>query len=227
MQIIPVIDLMDGVVVHAKRGQRDGYRPIQTPLCAGADAHAVIDALLGLHGFGRVYVADLNALTGRGDNHGLLQRLRRDYPALQFWIDRGLPDAGWVDDSNHVTVIGTESLGEDARGCLKGLRGKFILSLDFIAERLIGDESLLDDPSVWPETVIIMSLSHVGACEGPDFRRLEMFRARCPDKHIIAAGGVRHADDLRRLDGLGVNGVLVASALHSGALNQAVLREYA
>lgn len=227
MQIIPVIDLMDGVVVHAKRGQRDRYRPIQTPLCEGAQAHAVIDAMLGLHGFTTFYVADLNALTGTGDNCRLLERLRQDYPSLQFWIDQGLPAfASAVGACDSVTVIGSESLGQDAVGCLRGLRDGFILSLDFIGERLIGDERLLGDPGVWPDTVIIMSLSCIGAGEGPDFKRLEAFRARCPERRIIAAGGVRHADDLRRLDGLGVYGVLVASALHSGALTEAVLREY-
>ena len=32
MQIIPVVDLMDGLVVRAKQGDRAAYRPIETPL---------------------------------------------------------------------------------------------------------------------------------------------------------------------------------------------------
>ena len=32
MQIIPVLDLKDRMVVRARMGQRDAYRPIETPL---------------------------------------------------------------------------------------------------------------------------------------------------------------------------------------------------
>lgn len=213
---------MDGLVVHAKQGRRASYRPIQTPLCTGSSPRAVIDGLLGLHGFDTVYVADLDALTGRGGNHrGLLASLQQDYPGLRFWIDQG-----WSSPVGRaVPVIGSESLGEGPQ-LLRSLGGEFILSLDFMGERLLGAPGLLDDPGLWPATLIIMSLARVGADAGPDFARLERFCAQWPDKRVIAAGGVRDAEDLRRLDGLGVAGVLLASALHSGAVGPQVLQAY-
>ncbi len=214
MQLIPVIDLMGGVAVHAKKGRRDSYRPIQTPLCEGASPQAVIAGLLGLHDFKTVYIADLDALMGGGSHRLVLEGLQQDHPGLRFWVDQGL--AGPVGQA--VPVIGSESLEAERLDWLQNLGGGFILSLDFMGERLLGPEKLLHEPGIWPETVIIMSLSHVGAGEGPDFRRLEEFRLRWPGKRIIAAGGVRNAEDLRRLDGMGVSGVLLASALHSGAL---------
>jgi len=222
LQIIPVIDVMGGVVVHAKKGRRDSYRPLQTPLCEGATPRAVIDGLLGLHAFKTVYIADLDALTGQGNHRVLLAGLQRDYPGLRFWVDQGLD----APVGRAVPVIGSESLGGEGLDALHCPDGGFILSLDFMGERLLGPVSLLDEPDRWPETVIIMSLSRVGANAGPDFRRLEEFRSRRPDKRIIAAGGVRDAADLQRLDGLGIGGVLLASALHSGALEPAVLRGY-
>jgi phosphoribosylformimino-5-aminoimidazole carboxamide ribotide isomerase len=218
---------MAGRAVHAKKGQRDRYQPLQTPLCEGSSPHAVIDGLLGLHGFATLYVADLDALTGRGCQRALLARLRQDYPALEFWVDCGLPADGPPAAGNAVPVVGSESLdGESARRILPGLGGAFILSLDYIGERLLGAGELFEEPALWPDRVILMSLSRVGANEGPDFPRLEQFRARWPEKRLIAAGGVRGADDLRRLEALGVSGVLLASALHSGAVGQSVLREY-
>lgn len=222
MQIIPVIDLMGGVVVHARKGQRDSYRPIQTPLCEGASPHAVIDGLLGLHEFKTLYIADLDALMGQGHHLELLERLQQDYPGLRFWVDQGLaaPVGG------AVPVIGSESLNADRLDGLRGMGGRFILSLDFMGERLLGPEILLEESDYWPDTVIIMSLSRVGANKGPDFQRLEAFCSRWPNTRIIAAGGVREAEDLRRLSGLGVAGVLLASALHSGALESAVLRDF-
>ena len=37
MDVIPVIDIKNGQVVHAQGGRRDSYRPIQTPLSATSD----------------------------------------------------------------------------------------------------------------------------------------------------------------------------------------------
>jgi len=43
MKIIPVIDLKDGVVVHAKQGHREHYQPINTDLCKSSDIFQVIE----------------------------------------------------------------------------------------------------------------------------------------------------------------------------------------
>ncbi len=228
MRIIPVIDLLNGCVVHARSGQRDRYRPIQTPLCQGSSPNAVIDGLLGMHPFKTLYVADLDALTGVGNHDAVLERLQRDYPGLQFWIDRGLPPSGLPRlGPNGIPVIGSESLTDGRSAMLPNLSMEFILSLDFMGEALLGDQCLVDDTGLWPDTVIVMSLSRVGASLGPDFQRLQEYRSRWPRKTIIAAGGVRNVDDLHRLDGMGVGGVLLASALHSGALHPSVLRGFA
>jgi len=228
VQIIPVIDLMNGVVVRARGGRRDRYRAIETPLCPNAAPHAVIDALLDLHRFDTIYVADLDALMGKGDHSEILGHLQDDYPRLKFWIDRGLSGCPTRSPrSNCIPVIGSESLGEADLSGLKARRGEFILSLDFMGERLLGAQSLIERGDLWPETIIVMSLSFVGANRGPDFQRLAQLRVGWPGKSFIAAGGVRDEADLRRLDDLGIDGVLVASALHSGALGSEALRKYA
>ena len=219
---------MDGVVVHAKKGQRDSYRPIQSPLCSGSTPREVIDGLLGLHEFKTLYVADLDALMGKGNHAALLHCLQRDYPNLQFWVDCGWPAPGFTQPRlNRIPVIGSESWCAESDAELSSFTGSFILSLDFMGDGLLGDPSLLERSTQWPDTVIIMSLAHVGGEVGPDFRRLEAFRAGWPEKKIIAAGGVRDTEDLIRLESLGVGGVLLASALHSGALDPSILRRYA
>lgn len=221
MQIIPVIDLMGGLVVHAKRGLRESYRPIASPLCRGSTAHAVIDGLLRLHPFTTLYIADLDALTGSGNHRGLLERLQADYPGLGFWVDQG-----WSAPVGRAApVVGSESLAGKA-GLLAGLGGQFILSLDFMGGRLLGEESLLEDAALWPDTVIAMSLARVGSGEGPDFGRLREIKTRWPEKNLVAAGGVRHGEDLAGLEAAGAAGVLLASALHSGAIGPKVLREF-
>ena len=60
MQLIPVLDIKDGIVVHAKLGLRTQYAPIQSPLCASSAVVDVINAFLALAPFKIVYIADLN-----------------------------------------------------------------------------------------------------------------------------------------------------------------------
>ncbi|MBC8130797.1 MAG: nickel transporter, partial [Rhizobiaceae bacterium] len=44
---------------------------------------------------------------------------------------------------------------------------------------------------------------------------------------VFAAGGVRDEDDLMRLEKAGIAGALVASALHDGRIDRAVLERMA
>ena len=74
MKIIPVIDLKDGVVVHAHQGMREQYQPIGSNLCQSSDIYRVIEAFLGVYDFDTIYIADLNAITHQGDHDRLIMR---------------------------------------------------------------------------------------------------------------------------------------------------------
>jgi len=82
VDIIPVIDLKAGQVVHARRGDRAQYRLIETPLSRSADPVAVAEGLMALHAFSRLYIADLDAIAGTGDNQGDVAAIQRAFPAL-------------------------------------------------------------------------------------------------------------------------------------------------
>ena len=66
MQVIPVLDLLDGHAVRAVRGERSRYRPIQSSLCATSDPVAIARALVAATGARTLYVADLGATIGDG-----------------------------------------------------------------------------------------------------------------------------------------------------------------
>lgn len=228
MKIIPVIDLMDGQVVHARRGLRDAYQPIQTPLCRGSRPENIIKALLGLHEFDTLYVADLDALMGKSPQLGLLTHLQKMFPKLVFWVDQGLASTGGDHSAAQIVrVVGSESLTGEEGKTLENLEGDFVLSLDYLGGRLLGAENLLGALRHWPDRVIVMTLSRVGGDEGPDYPLLLECRQRWPDKQIYAAGGVGSASDLEHLRQLGVAGVLLASALHSGGIGPQTLRTLA
>ncbi len=228
MHIIPVIDIRDGQVVAAREGRRECYPPLSSRLTEDTDPRAVIDALRTLHAFQTVYVADLDALMGFGAQWSVIRTLAKRYGALTFWVDQGLPADGLpsVGPGNVVPVIGTESLrAADLRRWWNS-GTNFILSLDFLGHALLGDTASVQDSTYWPDRVIVMSLAHVGSAKGPDFARLREFRQRDPARQFIAAGGVRDAADLDALAALGMYGVLLASALHSGAITVETLKKY-
>jgi phosphoribosylformimino-5-aminoimidazole carboxamide ribotide isomerase len=219
--IIPVIDLRQGVVVHARGGSdRSGYPPLRSPLCPRPDPVAMAGALAAAARSDILYVADLDAIRGEGDNAEAVRAIAARHPRLELWVDAGIAGPWALDRwrtrcAGMVPVIGSESAGD--AGWLAG-QSEFVLSLDFGAGGLIGDPGLLQGAELWPARVIVMSLSRVGTGLGPELERLRQVRRSRPDVACYAAGGVRNRDDLQRLRRLGVRGALVASALHQGLL---------
>lgn len=222
MDVIPVIDIKDGQVVHAQGGRRDSYRPIRTPLCATSLPADVTGGLLRLFRFRNLYIADLDAIEGRGANDAAIDAIAEAAPGVELWVDNGIADAAaaraWLGRHKHSLVIGSES--QDGTDTVAALRGehRVLLSLDFRGDVFQGPVALLDDPTIWPARIIVMTLANVGAAAGPDTARVAGIVARAQGQKIYGAGGVRNGSDLRLLSQAGAFGVLVATALHSGAL---------
>ncbi len=238
MQIIPVIDIKGGVTVAAVRGDRARYAPLASPLAASADPVAVARGLAGLFPFERLYVADLDGIEGRGADHATQARLAAAWPGSGLWIDDGSPAHGGGSAAPvpaHPAavpvsaVIGSETLAslEDYHRAVEWAGPAAPLSLDFRGGTFLGPPELLAEAALWPVNVIVMTLARVGSGEGPDLACLGAVRAQAGDRSVYAAGGVRHADDLRALEGLGVAGALVATALHTGTIGRDDLDRFA
>ena len=230
MDIIPVIDLMQGQVVHARRGQRDRYAPLKTPLSRDALPGSVLDGLLACADFRTVYIADLDALMGQPPQTSVIAGLAERYPDITFWVDNGYAGGrasieAW--DGRVRPVLGSESIGIADLAELRRARFDFVLSLDFREDAVIGDPRLLEQPALWPDTVILMNLARVGSLEGPNLGQLSRFVAEHPDHRFVAAGGVRDAADLAALVQAGATAVLLASALHQEALTRETIEAYA
>lgn len=218
MQIIPVIDVKSGVVVLAKQGNRQNYQPLSSPLCTSSQVEDVINAYLRLYPFSQIYIADLDALMGTDTNQSLIHSVVTHYPQLNFMIDCGSLRSHYS-GLNVTPIIGTESINKQTLIETKQQTNDFILSLDFCAEdKLMGDPALYESPALWPKELIIMTLGLVGKNSGPDLIRLQHYCDSYPEYHFIAAGGIRHMQDLVQLKKIGIQQSLVASALHSGTL---------
>jgi phosphoribosylformimino-5-aminoimidazole carboxamide ribotide isomerase len=223
VQVIPVIDLKGGLVVRARMGERANYRPIETALSPTSTPRDVVRGLLSVYPFALLYVADLDAIEGAGNNDATVRELHGEFPRVELWVDRGIADRhaakDWLATGLGHMVLGSESLAapEVARHFADDPR--VILSLDFRAAAFQGPPALLAQPDDWPTRVIVMTLARVGSGAGPDVERLSAIRAAAPTRRIYAAGGVRGASDLVALQKGGIAGALVASCLHDGRLS--------
>lgn len=232
--VIPALDLKDGSVVHAKAGNRLDYRPIESPFGAAGEPVAIARGLLAASNSPILYIADLDAISGTGNHFELARGLADALHDTALWIDAGFSDvadcAFWL-PLGATLVIGSESLAriDDWLSIREAFGESVILSLDYDAAGGRGPAQLLDDPALWPRRVIVMSLARVGVGTGPDLARIEDIVGRADGAAVYAAGGVRDADDLAAIAASGASGVLIGTALHSGAVTQkeiaALLRE--
>jgi len=221
LQIIPVIDIKAGRAVLARQGDRQNYQPLSTPLCSSSQLDDVINAYLSVYSFSQIYIADLDALMGTGSNQSLIDSVVTYYPELNFLVDCGSLNPH-DKTTGYKPIIGTESINRQTLIDIKQHTNDFILSLDFCAQdRPMGDLVLYESPALWPKDLIIMTLGLVGKNSGPDLAKLQYYCNSYPEHDFIAAGGVRHLQDLIQLKEIGIQQALVASALHNGTLTTA------
>jgi phosphoribosylformimino-5-aminoimidazole carboxamide ribotide isomerase len=224
MQIVPVLDLKGGVVVHARRGQRAEYAPLESPLVEGSEPVAVAWALTALCRTRTLYVADLDALAGEPVDEQTLAALA---VVAEPWVDAGAttPEAAAALRRAGVArnVVGTESLGPGAE-----VTPPVVLSVDLREGRLISmDPELADREPIAAaplaralnvRELLVIDLARVGSGSGPPLDAVAGLAAALPGVAIYAGGGVRDDADLRALESAGAAGALVATALHAGAI---------
>jgi phosphoribosylformimino-5-aminoimidazole carboxamide ribotide isomerase len=239
VKIIPVIDVLGGRVVHAVRGRRREYQPLKSNLCASTDPVDVAAALKAL-GFGELYVADLDAITRGQANFSIFKNIA-DKTGLELMVDAGIDDLKKAKRvlQSHVSkvIIGTETLPSASLVAEAiGLFGseKVMVSLDLMGNRIISGFELgtLKDPvallrefqEAGVSQIIVLDLARVGSGEGVNVPFLREV-LRNIKANVYVGGGVRDIKDLMELKDIGVFGVLVATALHSGKISLKELKQ--
>lgn len=238
MKVIPVIDILNGIVVHAVRGRRKEYQPLKSVLCASANPLDVATAFKAL-GFDELYVADLDAITGKHTNFSILKQIA-DRTGLELTVDAGITDLEKAEKvrRSHVSniVIGTETLTNInfVKEAIKFLgREKVVVSLDLIDGKVTGRFELgkFRDPvalsrefqEMGVAKIIMLDLARVGSGEGVNLPILKKVMRKL-GTNVIVGGGVRDVKDLLELQDIGVFGALLATALHSGRIPLEELR---
>ena len=221
MDIIPVIDVLGGVAVAAKRGDRANYKPLSTPLASGSDPVDIAKGYLELFPFKTLYVADLDAISGGKGNGHVIERLSSALPQLHLWVDSGVSSLEAAKDlfaqPQISIVVGSESVRKlkECEALFRLASHHAVLSLDLDNEGFIGPHELLTSPQIWPLCVIAMSLANVGCGGGA---HLDYIKDVCtmagPNRRVYAAGGVRDLKDIEAVHQAGARGALISTALH-------------
>jgi phosphoribosylformimino-5-aminoimidazole carboxamide ribotide isomerase len=242
MRIIPVIDIARGVAVHARRGDRTRYEPIRSALVSGADPLALLRAYGQALAAASVYVADLDAIGGCGDNLDVIAAMAAAEPRLDLLVDAGIRtahDAGKLLAAGvRKVIVASESLpGLDAAPALLSvLRAeRAVFSMDLKDRTVIwqGRADALRDPrdlaarlaSLGFREVILLELDRIGTRRGADPGLVADLTRAAPRVGVIVGGGIGAATELLLLRDAGASGVLLATALHEGTITPKRLHE--
>ena len=234
MRLIPVLDILNGIAVHAVAGRRDEYRPLSSLMCASCDPLDVARAVREWFGLTEFYVADLDAILHARPNVDLWRRMACE--GFNLLLDAGVCDAASAERvlCEHIAaaVLGLETLpGPELLGMLVGEFGaeRLIFSLDMKHGALLGDVSgwaSSDPPAIAAEAAargidqfLVLDLAAVGTDAGtPTLPLCVQIAAQLQPKRLFTGGGVRDLGDLEAVANTGVTDALVATALYGGRL---------
>ncbi len=236
--VLPVLDLLDGVVVRGVAGRREEYLPIRSRLTSSVDPLDVARALRGEFGFERLYVADLDGIVHRRPNWAIARQLVE--AGFKLLVDGGVETIEDVRKWRSLgcdVVIGLESCRSPDDLASMAAAGK---SVTFSLDLQNGEPKRHRAATGWSDApleiarqalgcgirrLIVLDLADVGMESGTRTGSLcRSLLAEFPHMPLTCGGGVRGRDDLLCWREVGVQQVLVASALHDGRLTPDDLR---
>lgn len=232
LKIIPVIDVLNGIAVHAVRGERRYYRPLRSVLCSSVEP---LDMALTFEslGFDSLYLADLDAILGKSTNFALYQQIKTK-TNLDLMADAGIAELTKAEKLLKTgvskIVIGTETLlSLDFVNQAVEFFGenRVVVSIDLKRGKVMSVSENIKSMNPIPlaqtlekigvSQIILLDLDRVGTERGANVEVLKEVLKKTKAK-VLVGGGIRSLQDLEELRNLGVSGALVATALHNGKL---------
>jgi phosphoribosylformimino-5-aminoimidazole carboxamide ribotide isomerase len=241
MQILPVLDIQQGTVVRGVGGRRHEYKPIVSKWTQSSEPLALAEALHQAYGFRSFYLADLDAIAGQAPNWGIYAQLLSRGFVLS--VDAGIreeSDGRCLLEAGVDCVVGLETVAGPAILCAlldMAAKERVIFSVDLKEGKPLGNLAGWRAADAWTiveqsmemgvRRLIVLDLPRVGEGEGVGTEDLcRRIKIAYPHVELIAGGGVRDLEDLKRLEVCGVDRALVASALHDGRLGPEEVRTY-
>jgi phosphoribosylformimino-5-aminoimidazole carboxamide ribotide isomerase len=238
MKIIPVIDVLNGIVVHGIRGERKKYQPLKSLLCNSCDPVAIAASFETL-GFSSLYLADLDAIMDNSPNYATYTKISEN-TSLTLMVDAGISDINKAENvlqtGVSTIVVGSEtltSLDFVKNAVNKFGKNKVVVSIDQKNGKLLGASesvSSLDAVSFAKQLealgvcqIILLELDRVGTEHGTNFSLMNAIQ-KTTKLEVIVGGGIRSIQEMENLRESGISRALVATVLHNGKVTVDDLR---
>jgi len=228
MDVIPAIDLRDGKVVRLIQGQYDRQITYKDdPVEQARQFHA--DGAQWLH------IVDLDgAKEGRPVNMKSISAIA-GLGLLRIEVGGGIRSEASVrqllDTGATRVIIGTKAVSdfEWFSDMARKFKGRLVLGLDARGATLATHGWTEDSAQTMLEfaaqadklplaAIIYTDITKDGMLTGPNIERTRSL-VQAVKTPVVASGGVREADDIRRLKPIGVAGVIVGRSLYEGTLD--------
>lgn len=229
-RIIFVLDILNGSVVHAIKGERSKYKPIQgSMICDSSDPFEVISAVKPHE----IYIADLDHIQDIGDNFEIIKNISGKTKTM---VDIGVKNMDDVQKCAQIAdtvIIGTETaFFEVIEMAATQFPGRINVSIDMKNGSVLTKDMTTEDRpediikrlnNIELNEIILLDLGKVGTSAGIDENFLNNI-ADLSTHNIIVGGGIKNLDDIETLRRLGINGALAATALHNGNIPISFIR---
>ncbi|AXI25004.1 hypothetical protein CFE53_02070 [Methanofervidicoccus sp. A16] len=216
MEIVPVLDIMNGIAVCGRGGDRKNYRPLKTVLCNSSNPLEVARRYRE-EGAEKIYIADLDAIMKKGNNFHIIKEIEG-----HKILDGGITSKLELESLRSLNICDKIILGTETLRDLDLLEEEdIILSLDFKDGKLLNPmsytlEEILNrlDKSI---PLIVLDISSVGTQRGVNWNLVEKIMKNV-ENPVYVGGGVRDEEDLKRCYNMGIQGVLIGTGIHKGIL---------
>lgn len=234
MNIIPALDLRDGQVVRLRRGQFGSEQVYsREPLVLARQWRRA--------GAEYLHIVDLDRAAGFGENLAVIKEISSS-SGLQVQCGGGIrcrEDVDWLLDAGVQSVVLGSVACRDVSLTTDLLRGyggdRIILAMDLqsttaargyevridawrASAGIQPDEFLQKYVSVGLQRVLCTDVDRDGGLCGPNIELYRWLTEKWPGLRFVASGGVSGEEDLRKLESVGVDGVVVGRALLDGRL---------
>lgn len=224
LEIIPVMDLMKGIAVSGKSGNRKDYLPLKSVYSNTSNPISIAKSLK-LNGAKEIYLADLDSIDKNGSNLDLVKQINYIIPVmLDYGVDNFNKFQFTLDFANKI-IVATETIAdiEEIHKIYDNYPSeRIVLSVDIKNNELYSknldfsiEEFKKELKDIAISEIILLDISKVGTGEGINKKLIAEFDDF--KSNIIIGGGLKPSQ-VEELSSLGIKKALVGTALHNGSL---------
>ncbi|MFX0072032.1 MAG: HisA/HisF-related TIM barrel protein [Candidatus Hermodarchaeota archaeon] len=239
-RIIPVIDILNSEAVHAKKGERDKYKPLNSRILNTSKPFKIVKLLKENYDFNEIYIADLDSILHKKPNVNLISEMSK-IANLKIILDPGITNKEDVLRFSKLKlyklIIGLESVNsiDVIRECIEDLgQNKVIVSVDMYDGKIISKLNVFNKKNpincinvfkkLEVRELILLDLFRVGQKIGgipPFYLKInQKFEGK-----ILVGGGIKNIEDTISYKKNNFSGILIATALYDETIKINELKE--